>query len=824
MYNKPISIFLIVVAIYASFCTYGDNIIPKAVDYRGPVRISKPWMMDSVDVNNKAFEIKSLLSTPGNIRVMPITEMEMDEGIILGGDDMQLHYLSFPINNTHFANVNVKVAGNDNYKIYLDGKESNGKLKLKPGTREITLQLLTLPGKQDTVSVSISSPKADFISLDYNNGRMITLDDILFTEKYDNVSVSPSGKYAIVTYSKTSSDKKIDITRKLISLPEGKILSELTTNYSWVPGKDLMWKLNKETDSSRSIIFVDPITFEETAFAVNVPEGRLMITPDLRHIVFLSMISGPKEDKDVYRVLNPEDRQPGWRDRTVLNIYDVETGVIQPMAFGNRDIIYSDISSDGKKLLFTARHNRFEKRPTTLYSLFEYNFDTNKVDTIVLDDGFITSAKYSPDGMKVIISGTPEALDGIGLNLPEGRIPNNTEGELFIMDLATKEINPITKYFDPSVQSTVWNHGNGNIYFTAEDKNKVSLFSYNPSKDKITNLNVPEEIVENFSISSNGKMGVFSGESASNPFNLYAIELKNESKPSYRRIDSTEDDVLSNIILGDVIDWNFVNSVGDTINGSVYLPPNFDPNKKYPLIVNYYGGCSPTSRNFASRYPKHLYAANGYVVYVVNPSGATGFGQEFASRHVNTAGEGVARDIIEGTEKLVAEIPYIDKDKIGCIGASYGGFMTQYLQTVTDLFAAAVSHAGISDHTSYWGNGYWGYSYSEISMADKYPWSDPDLYVKQSPLYNADKIHTPILFVHGDEDTNVPPAESIQLFTALNLLGKDTALVEVKGQNHHILDFNKRQKWQDTILAWFAKYLQDDPGWWEELYPTSSLQ
>ena len=97
--------------------------------------------------------------------------------------------------------------------------------------------------------------------------------------------------------------------------------------------------------------------------------------------------------------------------------------------------------------------------------------------------------------------------------------------------------------------------------------------------------------------------------------------------------------------------------------------------------------------------------------------------------------------------------------------------MTQYLQTQTDIFAAAISHAGISDHTSYWGEGYWGYSYSEVSMANSYPWSNPDLFVKQSPLFNADKIHTPLLFLHGDADVNVPVGESIQMFTALKFTG-----------------------------------------------------
>jgi dipeptidyl aminopeptidase/acylaminoacyl peptidase len=211
------------------------------------------------------------------------------------------------------------------------------------------------------------------------------------------------------------------------------------------------------------------------------------------------------------------------------------------------------------------------------------------------------------------------------------------------------------------------------------------------------------------------------------------------------------------------------------------------------------------------------------VVLIVNPSGATGFGQEFSSRHVNTAGEGVAEDIIWATKQFCKEHAYVDDKHIGCIGASYGGFMTQYLQTKTDIFAAAISHAGISDHTSYWGEGYWGYSYSEVSIANSYPWTDKHLYVEQSPLFNADKINTPILFLHGDKDTNVPVGESIQMFNALKLLGKETAMVLVKDQDHHIIDYNKRIKWQNTIFAWFAKYLKNDPSWWNAIYKQPNM-
>jgi dipeptidyl aminopeptidase/acylaminoacyl peptidase len=157
------------------------------------------------------------------------------------------------------------------------------------------------------------------------------------------------------------------------------------------------------------------------------------------------------------------------------------------------------------------------------------------------------------------------------------------------------------------------------------------------------------------------------------------------------------------------------------------------------------------------------------------------------------------------------------------MGASYGGFMTQYLQTVTDIFAAAVSHAGITNHTSYWGEGYWGYNYSEVSMANSYPWSHRQLYVDQSPLFNADKIHTPLLLLHGNADTNVPLIESLQMFTALKLLGREVALVEVTGENHHIQEYAKKEKWLATQMAWFQKWLKGDPTWWDALYPKKHL-
>jgi len=157
------------------------------------------------------------------------------------------------------------------------------------------------------------------------------------------------------------------------------------------------------------------------------------------------------------------------------------------------------------------------------------------------------------------------------------------------------------------------------------------------------------------------------------------------------------------------------------------------------------------------------------------------------------------------------------------MGASYGGFMTMLLTTRTDIFAAAIAHAGISDISSYWGDGYWGYLYSAAASANSFPWNNRRLYVDQSPLFHADKVNTPLLLILGDKDTNVPPGESIQMYTALKLLGKPVELVEVAGQDHHIVDYKKRIVWQKTILAWFDKWLKNQPDWWKDLYPKKDL-
>jgi acylaminoacyl-peptidase len=211
-------------------------------------------------------------------------------------------------------------------------------------------------------------------------------------------------------------------------------------------------------------------------------------------------------------------------------------------------------------------------------------------------------------------------------------------------------------------------------------------------------------------------------------------------------------------------------------------------------------------------------------VYVVQPNGATGYGQAFSGRYVNAWGKYSADDIIEGTKAFLNAYPSVDAKRVGNMGASYGGFMTMYLATKTDIFAASMSHAGISNLSSYWGHGWWGYGYSGVDCRGSFPWNNPELYVEQSPLYHADKITTPLLLIHGNADTNVPVGESHYMYTALELLGKEVELVEFNDQDHHINSRQARFDWWNTTMARFDMKLKDEPQWWHNLYPETKEQ
>ena len=785
----------------------------------GPYAVTAPFAIDTVDVQGKKFDPISQL---GSIALTSQPTGKFSGHILPSlPDSKSVGLLSFYVNNTSFVKGKIEVKGPKHSKLFIDGVEAGGELKLAPEHHTFTIQYLAEPKDTDSIQVVFDTPAPITYQLTANHPYMVH--DLTDGKRVRGISLSADGQYVIVTYQTTARGGNSHWTYELREVKSQGLIAESQRMGSWMP-RSVACLVEEKEGNKRVLYKVDPKTGQRTVFAYDIPEGSYTVAPKEDYLIMSMEEEGPQEDKEIFEVLEMDDRQPGWRKRSYLAKYDVKTGMTQRITFGNKGEYLSDISQDGSKLLVISNRSRLTKRPTSVSDVFLMDAQTLKVDTLLSGAEFLGAGSFSPDGKQILFTGNPEAFNRIGCQLPASVTPSMTENELFLFDITTKRVTPLTKDFDPSIESVDWSWADGQIYFSAEDRDYVNMFVLNPKTGKIIKLPIQGDYAYRFDMAAHAPVLAYLSYKTMEPASAYVATV-NSKKATLNGQWSIFNgkEALGDAEIGTCQDWNFTNSKGDTVYGRLYLPKDFDATKKYPMIVYYYGGCSPVSRYFESPYAPQYWNSLGYVAYIIEPSGATGFGQEWASRHVNTAGRGPAEDIIEGVKQICAEHPYINKDKIGCMGASYGGFMTQYLQTQTDIFAAAVSHAGIANHTSYWGEGYWGYNYSEVSMANSYPWSHRQLYVDQSPLFNADKIHTPLLLLHGNADTNVPLIESLQMFTALKLLGREVSLVEVEGENHHILDYSKKEKWLATQMAWFQKWLKDDPTWWDALYPKKHL-
>lgn len=663
-------------------------------------------------------------------------------------------------------------------------------------------------------------PDAGFENVSFEVGNYLTkrflFDNSALGTRVLRVSVSPDGRYAILTYETFYGEGRTRRWSELQECATGKIVNASLANSAMWADNGCTLYLTVQTDATYSLYSMDAVSQKQTLVASDLSTNSFYVSPDGSYLLLYKYVEGKKDDGPLKRIQEPDDRLEGNRDRSYLQKYDIRTGITQPLTYSGNSTYISDISADSKKILFQSVENHPDRFPFYFTSLIQLDVNTLKTDTLISNSPSLNTAMYSPDAKSIFITGSADAFNGIGKDRKDRKYSNDFDIQGFIMDIDSRSIRPVTVDFDPSIEDVgTWNRRNGLIYFTASDGFDCNAYSLDPKTGKIARIDIDMPFIANFSVGSDEDRWLYAvGSNFSYTGRCVALDMKNGK---IRVVDDSYRKDFADTVTGEESSWTFKSVDGTEIDCMLVLPPDFDASKKYPMIVYYYGGCAPTQKT-VNVYNPHLFASRGYVALVMNPSGTYGYGQDFAARHANAWGDYTADDIICGVKEFCRTHPYVDEKKIGCIGASYGGFMTQYLQTKTDIFAAAVSHAGISNVTSYWGEGNWGYSYNTAAAPESYPWSNPDLFTKHGSLFNADKIHTPLLLLHGNADTNVPVGESIQLFNALRILGRDVEFIQVDGENHYISNYDKRKVWQATIMAWFAKYLQDSPQWWNSMY------
>lgn len=809
-----------------------DTIVVEKANVEGPFAVSKPYETDSVNMQGKSFDIQSVLKQNQALicssRTRTATHRDtLQHGApiaLTDGNEAEIRILRFSLQTPSFAKARLDIKGMKNCNVFVNEKECSDKqLQLEPGRTEVALQVLTDKTCTDSFFVKVIGENLGNLEVNSLRPRPYTMNDMIGGDHYYSVRLSPTGKYLISSAYYINTDGKSQYRTTVSEMATGRevIRRNDYADYNWLTrNRDIIYYTTDGTHG-REIRLLDVANNSETVLADRLPDGHFTISPKLDYLIYSKNEDSKKENDGLKQLQEPDDRQPGWRSRSTLWRYDVETGMSRQLTYGKQSVWLSDISLSGQYLLLQFSSFDATKMPFDRCTILRMDAYTGKVDTLLSDTIFIAEASFSPDEKQLLIKASPAAFGGIGSEVKPSQQPNGFDYRLYLYDIASKSTIPLLRNFAPSVDNTVWAPGDNKIYFSATDGCDETLFRLDATTRKLVRYKLPVSYVSRFSIADMMRQPsvVFFGQTGERAREMFTCTLAQKAEPKCRRIGSIDfDQMYRDVAIGTCHDWSFQASRGDTIKGFYFLPPDFDSTKKYPLIVYYYGGCTPTGKTLEFQYPLQVLAGQGYIVYVCEPSGAIGYGQEFAARHVNTWGKESGDDIIEGTKQFLKEHPYANAAKVGCMGASYGGFMTQYLQTRTDLFATAVSHAGISNIASYWGGGYWGYSYGQTAQYGSYPWNNPDLYVKQSPLFNADKIHTPLLLLHGTADTNVPTNESQQLFTALKILGREVAYIQVDGENHVITNYSKRMAWQKAIFAWFAKHLKDEPLWWNTLF------
>ena len=652
----------------------------------------------------------------------------------------------------------------------------------------------------------------------------LSFDDFIKVKRLSDVQLSPRGDllaFVVTEIDKTQNRSNSDIW---VASVDGTGLRRLTSspqadfNPRWSPdGKTIAFI---STRGGSAQVWAIDLGGGEAHAVTNFGPGAAGViwSPTGKQLAFTASIFPDCPDEDCNKKKSDAQEQSkvqarlyhellirhwnAWSDgrRSHLFIMDTTGGKpldltpgdydTPPIALGG-DQDY-DISPDGTEVCFVRNVDpEFRKALGTNNDLFLVPARGGEITRLTTNKANDISPLYSPDGRFLAY----KAMARPGFEADKLT--------LMVYDRKAKSVRNLTAGLDFSVGEFVWTTDGNALYFSAEETGRMTVFRISSQGGQAEKI-LQGHTLRGLILSPGGKTLYFLKQSVQLPAEVFSYQIATKSLTQVTRFNA---DLLAGLALTPVEEFSFKGGAGDTVHGFLLKPPSFDPSKKYPLVMLLHGGPQGAWLDeFHFRWNAPMFAAPGYAVAMINFHGSTGYGQAFTDSISGDWGGKPYQDIMLGLDWLLANNAWIDKDRVAAAGASYGGYLIDWIESQTARFRCLVSHSGVYDIRSMFGatEELW---FPEWEFKGT-PWTNKAQYDKWSPSSYVTDFKTPCLVVHGQNDFRVPLSQGLQFYTALQLMNVPSKFLTFPDEDHFVQKPQNAELWWKTVLGWLADYLK----------------